>query len=348
MKVASALVSGLRPGPELAAEAVRQALAEAGLERAGQVILLLSRDFIRHAPPAILAAARAAGCLQVGGCTASGLFTERGWQCDQPAAAALVFADDSTTARPTTTPTISFSGHGVLPFDWQRGRPHAGLIDSDAVVWSHGRVSAHGCAEFDLPGLSSQLILSTGLRSLSDPLPVDHSEAYELCRVGGHSAVDSLRRALPPELRDNPPFHHIAVLRQPGEPATPILSANADGSLTMAAMLEIGEKITWTIRQPLAAEQEMRQMLQAVPRDDFQHVTVAGKKMPDFALMFSCIGRGPLFYGDDDHDLRAFREQFPGTPLLGAYGSGQIAPCVAGNRLFQNSVLTLLFASQHV
>lgn len=348
MRVASALVSGQRPGPELAAEAVRQALAEAGLKQAEQVILLLSRDFIRHAPPAILAAARAAGCLQIGGGTANGLFTERGWQCDQPAAAALVFAADSPTFPHAATPTLCFSGHGALPFEWQRGQPRAGLLDIDAAVWSHGRLCADGCAEFSLPGLHSHLALSTGLRCLGEAQPVEHSEAYELCRVGGHSAVDSLCRVLPPELRDNPPFHHIAVLRQPGEPATPILSANADGSLTMAAMLEIGEKITWTLRQPLAAEQEMRKILRAVPRDHFRPGAVNGEKAPDFALMFSCIGRGPLFYGDDDHDLQAFREQFPGTPLLGAYGSGQIVPGGSGNHLFQNSVLTLLFASHHV
>ncbi len=339
MKVASALVSGLRPGPELAAEAVRQALAEAGLERAEQIILLLSRDFIRHAPPAILAAARAGGCLQVGGGTANGLFTERGWQCDQPAAAALVLAADSASPPPATTPTLCFSGHGALPFDWQSGPPRAGLLDTDAAVWAHGRLNTSGCAEFNLPGLRSSLALSTGLRCLGDAQPVELSESYDLRRVGGHSAVDSLHRALPPELRQNPPFHHIAVLRQADEPAIPILSANADGSLTLAAELPIGEKITWTIRQPLAAEQDMRQALAAAGK---------AEPAPDFALMFSCIGRGPLFYGDDDRDLLAFREQFPGTPLLGAYGSGQIAPGATGNRLFHNSAITLLFASSHV
>jgi hypothetical protein len=66
------------------------------------------------------------------------------------------------------------------------------------------------------------------------------------------------------------------------------------------------------------------------------------EKRPDFALMFSCLGRGPLFYGNDDRDLLAFREIFPGVPLLGAYGSGQIAPAGDGNRLFQNTVVTLL------
>ena len=64
--------------------------------------------------------------------------------------------------------------------------------------------------------------------------------------------------------------------------------------------------------------------------------------------MFSCIGRGPLFYGDDDRDLLAFRQRLPNTPLIGAYGSGQIAPANGRNRLFQNSVMTLLFENADV
>ena len=95
----------------------------------------------------------------------------------------------------------------------------------------------------------------------------------------------------------------------------------------------------WAIRQPLASEQDMRQSLAAA---------VDPEKMPEFAVMFSCLGRGPLFYGGDDRDLLVFREQFPGVPLIGAYGSGQIAPVGDGNRLFQNTVVTLLFESTHV
>ena len=37
-----------------------------------------------------------------------------------------------------------------------------------------------------------------------------------------------------------------------------------------------------------------------------------------------------------------------GVPLIGAYGSGQIAPVGRHNRLFQNTVVTLLFESTHV
>lgn len=339
MKAASALVAGHRPEPELAREAVRTALAAAGLERADNVILFLTRDFSRHPQPAVLAAARAAGCLSVCGSTASGLFTERGWQLDQPAAAAMVFSSEAHQTVSDDSPQLSFSGHGRLPFEWQDGGPRVGLLDTDAAVWSHGRAADNGSAEFRLPGLSARLARSSGLCLLGAPLPVEQRAGYELRRVGGHSAVDSLRRALPAELREHLPLHQIAALRQADAPGIALLSANADGSLTLADTLNDGDTITWAIRQPLAAEQEMRQSLAAL---------VGREKPPDFALMFSCIGRGPLFYGNDDRDLVAFRDTFPGTPLLGAYGTGQIAPLAGQNCLFHNTALTLLFESAHV
>ena len=338
MKVGTALVAGQRPEAELAQAAVEAALAAAGLARADNVILFLTHDFNRHAQPAVLAAARAAGCLTVSGGTASGLFTEKGWRLDQPTAAALVYSTPAGKAL-AEAPLLSFSGHGRLPFEWQDGPARVGLLDTDAAAWSHGRTADNGCAEFCLPGVNARLVRSSGLRLLGEPVPVEQCAGYELRRIGGHSAVDSLHRALPADLRERPPLHLIAAQRQPDAPGIAILSANADGSLTLAENLNEGETITWAIRQPLAAEQEMREALTA---------TVNPKKRPNFALMFSCIGRGPLFYGNDDRDLVAFRDTFPDTPLLGAYGTGQIAPLAGHNRLFHNTALTLLFESAHV
>ena len=338
MTAASALVTGHRAEPELAHTAVQEALARAGLERADNVILFLSRDFRRHPQPAVLAAARAAGSLSVAGCTASGLFTERGWQLDQPAAAALVFSSPSGEVV-ENSPILSFTGHSRLPFEWRDDAPRAGLLDADAVAWSHGRATENGCADVRLSGLRNRLIIARGLRLLSAPQTVESCQNYELSQVGGHRAGDSLRRALPPDLRDFPPLHQITALRHPDEPGIAILSANADGSLTLAENFNEGETVTWAIRQPLAAEHEIRQALTSA---------VNRKKPPNFALMFSCIGRGPLFYGSDDRDLKAFRETFPDTPLLGAYGTGQIAPLAGRNRLFHNTALTLLFESTHV
>ena len=349
MKVASSLVSGLYPTPELAAEAVRNALQGAGLQRADGVLLFLTRDYSRHAPPAIVAAARAAGTLQVSGCTAFGLLTEQGWLLDQPGAAALVFAHPAPpAAADDTQPLLSFTGQHTLPYAWQAMPERAGLLDAEAVTWSHGRIAEQPGAEIRLSGLRTRLCLSTGLRLLNLPLTVNAATGYDLRRLGGLAPLDSLRRHLPAELRADPPLHQIAIVRETGAPAVPILTANADGSLTLAEPLAIGEQVHWAIRQPLSAEQDMRESLLAAPQGDFLRGAVDPEKRPDFALMFSCLGRGPLFYGNDDRDLLVFREQFPGVPLIGAYGSGQIAPAGGRNRLFQNTVVTLLCESAHV
>ena len=338
MTAASSFVGGPHPLPELAAEAVRQALEKAGLERADSVLLFLTRDFARHAQPALLAAARVAGTLEIAGCTAYGLLTEDGWHLDQPGAAALVIAHEAPVAE-RNTPLLSFSGNRILPYAWQSGTPRVGLLDTEAAAWSHGRLASDACAEMNLPGWRMQLACSPGLRLLGEPLTVNSANAYELYRLGGLTARDSLQRCLPAELRGDPPLHRIVVVRQLDTPAIAILAAGADGSLTLTDAVETGEQLCWAIRQPLAAEQDMRQALS---------VAVDPEKVPEFALMFSCLGRGPLFYGGDDRDLLAFREQFPGVPLIGAYGSGQIAPVGNGNLLFQNAVVTLLFESAHV
>jgi len=339
VKVASGLASGHRLAPELAEQAVRAALASAGLSRASSVLLFLTRDLIRQAQPAIRAAARAAGSLQVFGCTASGLFTENEVLLDQPGAAALVIGEEIAGNGTDNTTILSLSGHSTLPFAWQEGPARAGLLDTDALTWANARINDDSCADLHLPQGAIRQALSTGLRQLAPAQPVDVCAAYELRQVAGQPAITSLLRCLPAELREHPPLHQIALLRQADEPGIAIISANADGSLTLAEALEPGEKIIWALRQPLACEQDMHQSLLTASQDFCQ---------PDFGLMFSCIGRGPLFYGGEDRDQLAFRSQFPGLPLLGAYGSGQIATCAGKNHLFHNSVVTLLFEGSHV
>lgn len=92
MTVATALVSGNDPLPQIAEDAIRQALAKAGLTHANGVLLFLTPEFARHAQHTITAAARAAQCsTQVAGGIAAGVFTESGWVVDRPAAAVMVF-----------------------------------------------------------------------------------------------------------------------------------------------------------------------------------------------------------------------------------------------------------------
>lgn len=342
MAAATALVTGFEPSPQLAKNAVRQAMEQAGLKQAGGVLLFLSSNFARHPQAAVVAAARAAGCLQVAGMVAHGVFNETGWVLDQPAAAALVLGAGLGLAPGSEDGALlSLSCNPSLPASWQNARSRFGLTQIDSPLWQQGRLVAGGLADTAISGSRCHLAVSTGLRCLGSAQTVDQAHGHDLDRVGGLTALESLVRALPPELRERSPLpiHLIGVVRDQGEPvAIPLLTANADGSLTLAERLLPGEAIRWTVRQPLAAEADMRDSLEQL---------AATCRTPAFGLMLSCIGRGPLFYGHDDRDLALFRQRFPGLPMLGAYGSAQIAPLAGRNRQLQNSVVTTLFETDN-
>ena len=189
------------------------------------------------------------------------------------------------------------------------------------------------------------MALSCGLRLLTEPAPVVEVRGHDVHTLGQQTALDSLLRALPLEQRERRLLHHVtAVVAEPGHALErpedtycrllPVIDTSPEGIVTLADRLAPGQSLAWAVRQPLAAEQEMRDTLAALG---------AELPQPSLGLMFSCIGRGPYFYGGEDRDLLVFTERFPGVPLLGLYGSGQIAPS-NGGRLLHNSVVTALFS----
>lgn len=177
-----------------------------------------------------------------------------------------------------------FSGNRILPYAWQSGTPRAGLLDTEAAAWSHGRLASNACAEMNLPGWRMQLACSPGLRLIGEPMNVDAANGYDLYRLGGLTARDSLRAASPAELRGDPPLHRIVVVRQLDTPAIAILGAGTDGSLTLTDAVETGEQLCWAIRQPLATEQDMRQALS---------VAVDPKKCPNSRSCSPASGAAP-------------------------------------------------------
>lgn len=362
MTVATALVSGNDPLPQLAEEAVHQALTKAGLTHANGVLLFLTPEFARHAQPTITAVARAAQCTQVAGGIASGVFTEAGWVVDRPAAAVMVFGSGLSLGHPEAgdQPVLSYAG-GRLPPDWsvsgtRFGGSFAGNVGfPDAVVWQQSRLNEQQFCSVQLLGANVDVGVSSGLQLLGEPLRVERSNGYDLERLGGQAALKSLTRTLPLELRQDAPqqLHHLsAVLLDSDSHAKEalaegryrpiaIIAANTDNSLTLTEHVAPGQFLAWAIRQPLAAEADMRQMIERL---------AATAAKPACALMFSCIGRGPYFYSGEERDRDVLCERFPGLPLLGTYGTGQIAPTTTGahglNRQLQNAVVTALVSKR--
>lgn len=362
MPLATALVSGNDPTPELAATAVGQALEKSGLAHATGVLLFLTPEFARHAQEIVTTAARQTQCLQVAGGIASGVFTEAGWAIDRPAAAAMVMGGGFSLGYPDSPhePILSYAG-GTTPEIWSiAGRRFGGVFgstfavraaDANAVVWQQARLAGEGGCSVQVHGAHIDIGVSRGWRRLSETQAVEHCRGYEILQLGGRPALSNLTDALPENFRRDPSRHLHQIVALVAESAATgnetayrpaaIISANADGTLTLAERIEPGHRLAWAIRLPETAEADMRRTVDALA----ERQRACGQP-PAGALMFSCIGRSPFFYGGEDRDLKAFTERFPDLPLIGVYGTGQIAPLGdrpgAGNGEFQNAVVTAL------
>lgn len=357
MKVATGLAQGRIAEPGLAARAVEAAMAAADLTHPQAVLLYLTSDFSQDPKPAITAASRAAHCLQVSGCTTAGVFTEKDWVLDAPAAAAMVFGEDLSLhpmhgeTDPPLARTLTFAAPNALDLLWLNADgPRFGGVSGDATgqgpysVWMGGRIQESGHCELSLLGADLRIGVSQGIRPLSRPAALQRVQGHDICVVGGDTALGGLVRELPLSVRapERIPTHLLMAGVTYGDPEhaleegrfhlLPVVGVNVeDKSVTVAGELSPGLDLFWALRQPQAAEHDMGAMIQRLHAD--------APTPPAFGLMFPCMGRGPWFYGGEDRDIRALTRRFPGMPLIGFYGNGEIAHLDGANRLLQYSVV---------
>jgi len=355
--VATALARGRRAEPQLAAEAVMRALEKAELDRANSVLLFLTPHFAPDPEPALRAAARKAGTLQITGCTGAGVLTEEEWLLDAPGAAAMVFGG-TLQFRPTAAdnePLVSLCTPSGLTADWlDADTRRLGAVSGDLFghgpfkVWSHARIVEGGCTVAGIGNTHGVASASQGMRALTAPIEVAKVQGLDVLTLGNYPALNVLVQSLPENAQhpDTLPLHLLVGGVTFGDPHTAIregryrlnhiVSANLrDRSVTLSNPLAQGERLFWAMRDALTAERDFRATLERT-------VNQLGAD-PDFALLFPCMGRGPHFFGNRDRDLDQLKARFPGLPVIGFYGNGEIAPLDDTNHLYQYSAAIGLY-----
>ncbi|MBI3569856.1 MAG: FIST C-terminal domain-containing protein [Gammaproteobacteria bacterium] len=361
---ATGLSHGHRALPEHAEKAVKRALAKAGRERANAVLLFLTPEYAANPEPALRAAARAGGCLQVAGCTGAGIMTEEEWILDSPGAAAMVLSGDiqltisPQTIRSDENIVLSLCTPAGLTAGWlDVPARRFGAVSGDVFghgpfkVWSGARVSDSEQVDAVLSGVNGVLGASQGVRALTSPIEVAEVRGYDIKRLGNYPALSVLVQSLPPAVREmeRVPLHLIMGGVTIGDPETAIregryrlnhiVAANPnDQSITLSERPARGERIFWAMRDALAAERDMRNCITRSAQE-------LGAE-PDFALLFPCMGRGPNFFGNRDRDLDSLRSHFPCLPIIGMYGNGEIGPLDGVNHLYQYSAVLGLFKAE--
>lgn len=358
--VATGLSHGGQPDSGHAAEAVRIALERANLTRANGAIVFLTHEYATDPEPALRAAARRAGSIQVIGCTGTGILTEDEWLLDSPGAAAMVFGGDLQLEpvhdhNNDTDNIISLCTPAGLDSNWlDIPATRIGAISGDPFgkgpfkVWNSSRVTESGRVEVRIRGTHSAVTVSQGVRALTAPIKVVEVEGHDLIRLGNYPALNVLVRSLPETVRQQKhiPLHLLIGGVTFGDPDTAIsegryrlnhiISANlSKQSITLSDQLNPGESLFWAMRDTLAAEREMKQTV--------KHAQQKLGDSPDFAFLFPCMGRGPNFYGNRDRDLEILQAACPGLPTIGFYGNGEIGPLDAENHLYQYSTVLGLY-----
>lgn len=358
MKAGAGFKRGRKASPELVSAAVHMALEAAGLELASSVLLFLTEDFADDPQPALRAAAAAASTTQVCGCSAPGIFTQQDWALDTPAAVALVLGDGASLAKPLPGEQellLTLTAPNAFNPAWM-SMPglRFGGVSGDAIgqgpfsVWENGKGALSGFCELALQGVSGMVLPAHGFKRLNQPLLLDSAQELDLLQIGGHPAAATLRAALENNAVDisaGLPTHQLVAMVADREAdlllgecqLASLISSQAD-SVTVAKAIKPGQWLAWGIRDTQAAQQNLATQI--------ENISTVLPAVPAFGLLFSCMGRGPYFYGGIDQDIELIKQYYPGMPLIGFYGNGEIAPVAGRNELLQHSVVLGLFTSK--
>jgi small ligand-binding sensory domain FIST len=357
MKVATSIVLGSKATPALVAEAVSNAMLKADISVASSVFLLLTSEFADDPQPAITAAAKVANCTQIFGCSATGIFTEEDWVLDSPAAAVMVFGGDISiqTAKhhQAEQALLTISAPNAINSTWLNdGNVRYGGVSGDAVgqgpfsVWQHAKGGNTGKIDASFAGVKLATKASHGLIMLTKPKEIQQTNDFDIERLDNKAPLIALQKAWKTHSKSDSPIpSHLmmAVYANNAEAInrgefnqTNLISHDVDsGSITLAQPIEVGQYLSWGLRDQKAAEADLLLTTQ-------QLIQELGT-IPEFGLLFSCLGRGP-FYDGIDHDLKIIASQLPNMPLLGFYGNGEIANIAGKNQLLPYSAVLSLFA----
>jgi small ligand-binding sensory domain FIST len=114
------------------------------------------------------------------------------------------------------------------------------------------------------------------------------------------------------------------------------------GSITVAAPIVEGQVVSFTLRDPRRARQDMERTLKELKDLVKQHAD----QPPAFGLYFDCCGRGTSLYGKAGVDLALLKRYFGEIPLIGFFTYAEIAPIQKMNYLHNYTGVLVLISER--
>ena len=185
-------------------------------------------------------------------------------------------------------------------------------------------------------------VVSQGCRPVGQPFTVTAVDGHYLCELGGRPALERLEEiaaAMTEDERDQlqQGLHlglvvdeHLVEFGRGDFLIRNVMGARSDdGALAVGAPIEHGHTVQFQVRDAVAADADLRQMLVG-------H-TARG------ALMFTCTGRGEHLFGVPNHDAGVLADLLGPIPLAGGFCAGEIGPVGAANHVHTFTASVALF-----
>ncbi|MBI3548663.1 MAG: FIST C-terminal domain-containing protein [Elusimicrobia bacterium] len=200
------------------------------------------------------------------------------------------------------------------------------------VLYLDGEAHRSGAAGIALTGnVTIDPIVAQGCRPVGKPLKITACEDNQLLELDDKTAleaVEALLETLPEkdqELARTSLFLGVRATPLGGEEACDYLIRNIigldphRGTLSIGAMLRLGQFVQFHLRDKRTSAEDLRQRLE-------QYAGSKPLTQPRGALLFSCLGRGEHLYGVANHDTDAFLKSVGQLPISGFFSNGEIGP----------------------
>jgi small ligand-binding sensory domain FIST len=242
----------------------------------------------------------------------------------------LVFVDPFTLdaegllgALSHAYPGVPLAG-GLASGHFQQQRTHLFLNDR---VYDHGAVLLALAGPYRL-----ETVVSQGAAPIGQPWTITAAQGNVIETIGQRPAyqvlIDTLR-ALPSEMQRRASRNllvglamdeHREELRRGDFLIRNLVGLIPEtGALAVGALPRIGQTVQFQLRDPAAAAEELRELLQ-------QAKARLGDRRPLAAVLCSCNGRGIGMFGRPHQDAQAVVRTLGPVPLAGLFCNGEIGP----------------------
>jgi len=273
--------------------------------------------------------------------TGDGEHEYRGWATVPPDASLIMLCDRFSFPAGHLLAELNDTRPGTIVIG---GIAAGGNEPGDTRLFYGGRVFTSGAVAVAISGrVRVQTLVSQGCRPIGEAATITRADRNIIFELAGKRPVDRLSEI----------WHHAdphdRMLMQTGlqigkvvdEYKTdlergdflirPVMGGDSEsGVVAVGDVVEVGETIQFHVRDPAAADEDLRIALEGVHGH------------PSGALLFTCNGRGTNLFDEPNHDAAMVAKTL-GVPLAGMFCAGELGPVGGKNFMHGQTASIALF-----